>query len=132
MSRIETIPNDKLAEIFDVISQLPHTVFIKMDRAKIARNLTVPDNVYTMNWIPQYATLCKYSMATGKILVVLNCGDRTMLESMFELELTLYGTVRVLVVHFTFYTSLLFHLLSLSLSSIRRLLHIYFWSLVVD
>ncbi|XP_075982852.1 UDP-glucosyltransferase 2-like [Anticarsia gemmatalis] len=58
MSRIETIPTDVLSKIFDVISELSQTVFIKMDRRMLAQNLTVPDNVYTMNWIPQHATLC--------------------------------------------------------------------------
>lgn len=60
MSRIETIPSDKLSQIFEVISELPQTVFVKMDRRLLSRNLTVPDNIYTMDWIPQYATLCKY------------------------------------------------------------------------
>lgn len=61
MSRIETIPRDKLSQIFEVISELPQTVFVKMDRRLLSSlyNLTVPDNVYTMDWIPQYATLCK-------------------------------------------------------------------------
>lgn len=59
MSRIETIPSDVLSKIFDVMSELSQTVFIKMDRRMLAQNLTVPDNVYTMNWIPQHATLCK-------------------------------------------------------------------------
>lgn len=59
MSRIETIPSDSLSQIFEVISELPQTVFVKMDRRLLPRNLTVPDNIYTMDWIPQYATLCK-------------------------------------------------------------------------
>lgn len=59
MSRIETIPNETLAQIFQIISELPQTVLVKMDRRKLARNLTVPDNVYTMDWIPQYKTLCE-------------------------------------------------------------------------
>nr|AEW43142.1 UDP-glycosyltransferase UGT47A2 [Helicoverpa armigera] len=58
MSRIETIPSETLAQIFNVLSELPQTVFIKMDRRMLARNLTVPDNAYTMEWIPQHATLC--------------------------------------------------------------------------
>ncbi|XP_063367359.1 UDP-glucosyltransferase 2-like [Cydia amplana] len=58
MSRIETIPNHKLAEIFRIIGELPQTVLVKMDRRMLARNLTVPDNVYAMDWIPQYKTLC--------------------------------------------------------------------------
>ncbi|XP_021193615.3 UDP-glucosyltransferase 2 [Helicoverpa armigera] len=58
MSRIETIPSETLAQIFNVLSELPQTVFIKMDRRMLARNLTVPDNAYTMDWIPQHATLC--------------------------------------------------------------------------
>ncbi|KAH9636654.1 hypothetical protein HF086_003472 [Spodoptera exigua] len=58
MSRIETIPSDTLSRIFDVLSELPQTVFIKMDRRMLAQNLTVPDNAYTMDWIPQHATLC--------------------------------------------------------------------------
>ncbi|XP_049877469.1 UDP-glucosyltransferase 2-like [Pectinophora gossypiella] len=57
MSRIETIPSDKLAQIFEALSKLTQTVLIKMDRGMLSRNLTVPDNVYTMDWIPQYATL---------------------------------------------------------------------------
>ncbi|CAB3246117.1 unnamed protein product [Arctia plantaginis] len=58
MSRIETIPNDVLSKIFNVISELSQTVLIKMDRRMLSQNLTVPDNVYDMNWIPQQATLC--------------------------------------------------------------------------
>nr|QBK47179.1 UDP-glycosyltransferase UGT47A7 [Chilo suppressalis] len=58
MSRIETIPSEKLAQIFEAISELSQTVLVKMDRKRLAANLTVPDNVYTMDWIPQYATLC--------------------------------------------------------------------------
>lgn len=63
MSRIETIPSAKLAQILEVLSELPQSVLVKMDRAMLARNLTVPDNVYTMDWIPQYATLCKCQLA---------------------------------------------------------------------
>lgn len=59
MSKIETIPSDKLSQIFEVISELPQTVYVKMNRNMLPRNLTVPDNVNTMDWIPQYATLCK-------------------------------------------------------------------------
>lgn len=59
MSRIETIPSDKLAQIFNVISELSQMVLVRMNRQMLARNLTVPDNVYTMNWIPQFKTLCK-------------------------------------------------------------------------
>ncbi|CAH2094518.1 unnamed protein product [Euphydryas editha] len=58
MSRIETIPSDKLAPIFRAISELPQTVLVRMDRQLLSSNLTVPDNVYTMKWIPQYKTLC--------------------------------------------------------------------------
>ncbi|XP_030034070.2 UDP-glucosyltransferase 2 [Manduca sexta] len=58
MSRIETIPSETLSQIFEVISEMPQTVFVKMNRGMLARNLTVPDNIYTMDWIPQYATLC--------------------------------------------------------------------------
>ncbi|XP_026489750.1 UDP-glucosyltransferase 2-like [Vanessa tameamea] len=58
MSRIETIPSKKLAQIFTAISELSQTVLVRMDRQLLARNLTVPDNVYTMDWIPQYKTLC--------------------------------------------------------------------------
>ncbi|KAJ2944776.1 hypothetical protein O0L34_g1665 [Tuta absoluta] len=58
MSRIETIPSEKLAQIFEALSRMSQTVLIKMNRGMLARNLTVPDNVYTMDWIPQYATLC--------------------------------------------------------------------------
>ncbi|XP_026734656.1 UDP-glucuronosyltransferase 1-7C-like [Trichoplusia ni] len=58
MSRIETIPTDTLSKIFDVLSELPQTVLIKMDRRMLAQNITVPENVYTMDWIPQHATLC--------------------------------------------------------------------------
>lgn len=63
MSRIETIPNDVLSKIFNVISELSQTVLIKMDRRMLSQNLTVPDNVYDMNWIPQQATLCKYFLS---------------------------------------------------------------------
>lgn len=59
MSRIETIPSDKLSQIFETFAQLPQTVLVKTDRRLLPGNLTVPDNVNTMNWIPQYATLCK-------------------------------------------------------------------------
>lgn len=59
MSRIETIPKNKLEQIFDVLSELPQTVLVKMNKRMLARNITVPDNVYTMDWIPQYRTLCK-------------------------------------------------------------------------
>ncbi|XP_013192144.2 UDP-glucosyltransferase 2 [Amyelois transitella] len=58
MSRIETIPSRKLAQIFEALSRVSQTILVKMDRRMLARNLTVPDNVYTMDWIPQYATLC--------------------------------------------------------------------------
>ncbi|NP_001243973.1 UDP-glycosyltransferase UGT47A1 precursor [Bombyx mori] len=58
MSRIETIPSEKLSGIFEAISELPQLVFVKMDRRRLTKNITVPDNVYTMDWIPQYATLC--------------------------------------------------------------------------
>ncbi|XP_013139240.1 PREDICTED: UDP-glucuronosyltransferase 2C1-like [Papilio polytes] len=58
MSRIETIPKNKLEQIFDVLSELPQTVLVKMNKRMLARNITVPDNVYTMDWIPQYRTLC--------------------------------------------------------------------------
>ncbi|KAM3962556.1 UDP-glycosyltransferase UGT47A1 [Aphomia sociella] len=58
MSRIETIPSDKLSEIFEVLAELNQKVLVKMNRRMLAGNLTVPDNVYTMDWIPQYATLC--------------------------------------------------------------------------
>ncbi|KPJ18103.1 Ecdysteroid UDP-glucosyltransferase [Papilio machaon] len=58
MSRIETIPKKKLEQIFEVLSELPQTVLVKMNRRMLARNITVPDNVYTMDWIPQYKTLC--------------------------------------------------------------------------
>ncbi|CAK1583491.1 unnamed protein product [Parnassius mnemosyne] len=58
MSRIETIANEKLVQIFKVISELSQIVLVKMDRRMLAKNLTVPDNVYTMDWIPQYKTLC--------------------------------------------------------------------------
>ncbi|XP_028178354.1 UDP-glycosyltransferase UGT5-like [Ostrinia nubilalis] len=58
MSKIETIPSEKLAQIFAVISELSQTVLVKMNRMRLSTNLTVPDNIYTMDWIPQYATLC--------------------------------------------------------------------------
>ncbi|XP_038206836.1 UDP-glucosyltransferase 2-like [Zerene cesonia] len=58
MSRIETIPSDKLAQIFHVMSQLPQIFLVKMNRALLSSNLTVPENVFTMDWIPQYKTLC--------------------------------------------------------------------------
>ncbi|XP_052756686.1 UDP-glucosyltransferase 2-like [Galleria mellonella] len=58
MSRIETIPSQKLSQIFEVLSELNQMVLVKMNRGMLARNLTVPDNVYAMDWIPQFATLC--------------------------------------------------------------------------
>ncbi|XP_072930001.1 UDP-glycosyltransferase UGT5-like [Epargyreus clarus] len=58
MSRIETMPSHKLSQIFSAISGLPQTVLIKMNPANLPGNLTVPENVYTMDWIPQYKTLC--------------------------------------------------------------------------
>lgn len=60
MSRIETIPSETLANIFEALSRFSEIVLIKMNRGLLSRNITVPDNVYTMEWIPQYATLCKY------------------------------------------------------------------------
>lgn len=59
MSKIETIPSAKLAQIFEAISELSQTVLVKMNRRRLSTNITVPDNIYTMDWIPQYATLCK-------------------------------------------------------------------------
>lgn len=61
MSRIETIPSETLANIFEALSRFSQIVLIKMNRGLLSRNITVPDNVYTMEWIPQYATLCKYN-----------------------------------------------------------------------
>lgn len=58
MSRIETIPSATLAQIFKVFEDLPQTILVKMDRELLSRNLTVPENVYAMNWIAQYKTLC--------------------------------------------------------------------------
>lgn len=65
MSRIETIPSEKLAQIFTAISELTQTALVRLNRKLLAKvtNLTVPDNVYVMDWIPQYKTLCKYSSA---------------------------------------------------------------------
>ena len=65
MSRIETIPRETLSQIFNVLSELPQTVLIKMDRRMLAQNLTVPDNAYTMDWIPQHATLCKSQLSAS-------------------------------------------------------------------
>ncbi|XP_034834101.1 UDP-glucosyltransferase 2-like [Maniola hyperantus] len=60
MSRIETIPREKLSQIFTAISELSQTVLVRLNRKMLAKvtNLTVPDNVYAMDWIPQYKTLC--------------------------------------------------------------------------
>ncbi|XP_026314878.1 UDP-glucuronosyltransferase 1-1-like [Hyposmocoma kahamanoa] len=58
MSRIETIPSETLVNIFEALSRFSEIVLIKMNRGLLSRNITVPDNVYTMEWIPQYATLC--------------------------------------------------------------------------
>ncbi|XP_045776628.1 UDP-glucosyltransferase 2-like isoform X1 [Maniola jurtina] len=60
MSRIETIPREKLSQIFTAISELSQTVLVRLNREMLAKvtNLTVPDNVYAMDWIPQYKTLC--------------------------------------------------------------------------
>ncbi|XP_045452881.1 UDP-glycosyltransferase UGT5-like [Melitaea cinxia] len=58
MSRIETISSEKLAQIFTALSELSQTVLVRLDRKLLSSNLTVPDNVYTMKWIPQYKTLC--------------------------------------------------------------------------
>ncbi|XP_023939995.2 UDP-glucosyltransferase 2-like [Bicyclus anynana] len=60
MSRIETIPSEKLSQIFTAISELSQSVLVRLNRKMLAQltNLTVPDNVYTMDWIPQYKTLC--------------------------------------------------------------------------
>lgn len=60
MSRIETIPVDTLRQMFAAIADLPQNVLVKMNRAYLPPNVTVPDNIYTMNWIPQYKTLCKF------------------------------------------------------------------------
>lgn len=72
MSRIETIPHEVLSQIFKAISGLSQTVLVKMNRRRLSTNLTVPDNVYTMDWIPQYATLCEYyiteSLDSGRIV----------------------------------------------------------------
>lgn len=73
MSRIETIPSETLAQIFQAISGLSQTVLIKMNRGMLSRNLTVPDNVYTMQWIPQYATLCKYTVSLYNSLSTAVC-----------------------------------------------------------
>lgn len=73
MSRIETIPSETLANIFEALSRLSQIVLIKMNRGMLSRNITVPDNVYAMEWIPQYATLCKYNYdTTGIIMSILN------------------------------------------------------------
>ncbi|XP_045502581.1 UDP-glucosyltransferase 2-like isoform X2 [Colias croceus] len=72
MSRIETIPTDKLAQIFHVMSELPQIFLVKMNRELLSSNLTVPENVFTMDWIPQYKTLChpnvKVFIAHGGLL----------------------------------------------------------------
>lgn len=68
MSRIETIPSETLANIFEALSRFSQIVLIKMNKGLISRNITVPDNVYAMNWIPQYATLCKYNYETTIIM----------------------------------------------------------------
>ncbi|CAH2045632.1 unnamed protein product, partial [Iphiclides podalirius] len=58
MSRIETIPGEKLKQIFEAISELPQTILVKMNKAMLVGNISIPENVYTMDWIPQYKTLC--------------------------------------------------------------------------
>ncbi|XP_068619144.1 UDP-glycosyltransferase UGT5-like [Battus philenor] len=58
MSRIETIPYDQLVQIFEAMSELPQTVLVKMNRRLLPGNLTVPKNLYALDWIPQYKTLC--------------------------------------------------------------------------
>ncbi|XP_032521446.2 UDP-glucosyltransferase 2-like [Danaus plexippus] len=58
MSRIETIPYVQLTQIFAALSELPQTVLVKMNKKMLQGNLTVPDNIYAMDWIPQYKTLC--------------------------------------------------------------------------
>ncbi|XP_022114873.2 UDP-glucosyltransferase 2 [Pieris rapae] len=58
MSRIETIPQEKLVQIFAAMSELPQLFLVKMNRAMLSNNITVPENVYAMDWIPQYKTLC--------------------------------------------------------------------------
>lgn len=60
MSRIETIPYVQLTQIFAALSELPQTVLVKMNKKMLQGNLTVPDNIYAMDWIPQYKTLCKF------------------------------------------------------------------------
>ncbi|CAK1552262.1 unnamed protein product [Leptosia nina] len=58
MSRIETIPHEKLSQIFTAMSELPQLFLVKMARSLLSNNISVPENVYTMEWIPQYKTLC--------------------------------------------------------------------------
>ncbi|GBP61186.1 Dihydrodiol dehydrogenase 3 [Eumeta japonica] len=58
MSRIETMPRDALNEMFSVLAELPLKILVKMNRALLPPNITIPGNVYTKSWIPQYKTLC--------------------------------------------------------------------------
>ncbi|XP_041969125.1 UDP-glucosyltransferase 2-like [Aricia agestis] len=58
MSRIETIPREKLLVIFSAISELSYPVLVKMDRKLLPHNMTLPANMHMMEWIPQYGTLC--------------------------------------------------------------------------
>ncbi|VVD04657.1 unnamed protein product [Leptidea sinapis] len=58
MSRIETIPKDKLKQMFAVIAELPQLFLVKMNRSMMPGNITIPENILPMEWIPQYKTLC--------------------------------------------------------------------------
>ncbi|KAG7298068.1 hypothetical protein JYU34_018838 [Plutella xylostella] len=58
MSRIETLPADKLSQMFLVLAELPQKVLVKMNTALLPKDIKVPSNVYTKDWIPQYKTLC--------------------------------------------------------------------------
>lgn len=62
MSRIETLPADKLSQMFYVLAELPQKVLAKMNTALLPKDIKVPSNVYTKDWIPQYKTLCKLFM----------------------------------------------------------------------
>lgn len=74
MARIETIPTETLTQIFEALSRLSQIVLIKMNRGMLSRNITVPDNVYAMDWIPQYATLRKYEYTISHTFIIIIIG----------------------------------------------------------
>jgi glucuronosyltransferase len=62
MFRLESLPEDKVRALLDAFSELPQRVLVKSGPLP-----GTPDNVKTVQWLPQLDVLCKSNLMFYRI-----------------------------------------------------------------